>query len=102
MTNQESNRNLKDVKKDLGLNAVISHVKKMRVPADHTRTKCVDGRYKVNEAAGAIAIHGGHLGISMALLALDFTPQKSFDLVYDFAVKDNNFYCWHTDTHARE
>jgi len=78
---------------------VIAHAKKMRVVSDSTRTKCVDGGYRGEEAVGAIAIPGAHLGISMALLDLGFSPEESFELVYKFSSKDGNPYCWHTDTH---
>jgi hypothetical protein len=78
---------------------IIAHAKKMRVPADSTKTKCVDGGYRGDEAVGAIAIPGGHLGISMALLKLGFSPEEAFDLVYKFSAKDGQPYCWHTDKH---
>lgn len=78
---------------------VTSHSKKMKVVADSTRTKCVDGGYRGEEAVGAIAIPGAHLGVSMALLNLGFSPEDAFELVYKFASKDSNPYCWHTDKH---
>lgn len=78
---------------------IIAFAKKMRVAADSTRTKCVDGGYRAGEAEGAIAFPGGHLGISMALLKLGLSPREAFDLVYKFSSKDSNPYCWHTDTH---
>lgn len=81
------------------IDKIVAHAKKMRVPADSTRTKCVDGGYRGDEAVGAIAIPGGHLGISMALLDLGFSPDEAFDLVYRFSSKDGNPYCWHTDKH---
>ena len=76
---------------------VKAHAKKMRTKADDTRTKCVDGGYRGDEAVGAIAIPGAHLGISMALLKLGFSAEESFELVYQFSSKDNNPYCWHDD-----
>lgn len=81
------------------INIVKSHAKKMRVLADSTRTKCVDGGYRGDEAVGAIALPGAHLGISMALLELGFSPEDAFELVYSFVSKDGNPYCWHTDKH---
>ncbi len=78
---------------------IISHVKKMRVVADSIHAKCVDGGYRGEEAVGAIAFPGGHLGISMALLELGFSPDDAFNLVYQFVSKDGNPYCWHTDKH---
>lgn len=78
---------------------IVAHSKKMRVAADSTRTKCVDGGYRGEEAVGAIAMPGGHLGISIALLDLGFSPEDAFELVYKFSAKDSNPYCWHTDTH---
>lgn len=81
------------------INTVKSHVQKMKVPADSTRTKCVDGGYRGDEAVGAIAIPGGHLGISMALLGLGFSAKDAFELVFAFVSKDGNPYCWHTDKH---
>ena len=81
------------------LQEVITHTQRMKVPTDPTRRKCVDGRYKEDEAVGAMAIPGADLGISMALLSLGFSPQESFDLVYDFVVENDKPYCWHTDTH---
>ncbi len=78
---------------------VTAHSKKMRVKADSTRTKCVDGGYRAGEAEGAIAIPGGHLGISMALLNLGFSPEDSFNHVYNFTKSEGNPYCWHSDTH---
>lgn len=78
---------------------VRAHAKKMRVAVDKTRAKCVDGGYRGDEAVGAMAIAGGHLGVSMALLALGKTPVEAFDLVYNFLSKGGNPYCWHTDSH---
>lgn len=78
---------------------VTVHAKKMRVKADPRRAKCVDGGYRGNEAVGAIAIPGGHLGISMALLSLGFSPQDAFKMVYDFTHQNGNPYSWHTDKH---
>ncbi len=78
---------------------VIVHVKKMRVKADPNKAKCVDGGYKGDEAVGAMAIPGGHLGVSMALLRLGFTPEEAFGYVHQFVSKDQNPYCWHTDKH---
>ncbi|GIK84412.1 MAG: hypothetical protein BroJett025_10340 [Patescibacteria group bacterium] len=78
---------------------IIAHAKKMRVAADSTHAKCVDGGYRGEEAVGAIAMPGAHLGISMALLQLGFSPEEAFELVYKFVTKDGNPYCWHTDTH---
>ena len=75
------------------------HSKKMRVFADDGRAKCVDGGYKEDEAVGAMAIPGGHEGVSMALLSLGFSAQESFDIVHNFLKKRNIPYCWHTDTH---
>jgi len=80
-------------------NLVILHSKKMRVQVDSTRTKCVDGGYRENEFVGAIAFAGAHLGVSLALLKLDFSPKDAFELVYKYVVKNGNPYCWHTDTH---
>ena len=78
---------------------IIAHVKKMRVAADPNKAKCVDGGYKGDEAVGAMAIPGGHLGVSMALLRLGFTPEDAFGLVHKFVSKDQKPYCWHTDKH---
>lgn len=78
---------------------IIAHVKKMRVVADPNKAKCVDGGYKGDEAVGAMAIPGGHLGVSMALLRLGFTPEEAFDAVHKYVSKDQNPYCWHTDKH---
>lgn len=78
---------------------VRQHIKKMRVAANSSMRKCVDGGYQKNEAVGATAIPGGDLGISMALLQMGYTPQKSFNLVYTFVRENNQSYCWHTDTH---
>jgi len=75
------------------------HAKKMRVAVDKTRAKCVDGGYREDEAVGAMAIAGAHLGVSMVLLSLGKTPQEAFDLVYNFVSKDGHPYCWHTDGH---
>lgn len=78
---------------------IVAHAKKMRVSADSTKTKCVDGGYRTGEAEGAIAIPGGHLGISMALLKLGYTPEDAFSHVYNFTRSEGTPYCWHTDTH---
>lgn len=78
---------------------IVAHASKMRVPADDTRSKCVDGGYRGEEAVGAIAFAGAHLGLSMALLKLGVTPQQAFEHVYGFVSQDGNPYCWHTDTH---
>jgi hypothetical protein len=88
----------KDFMQDLQ-SLVVSHSKKMRVVVDSTRTKCVDGGYQEDEAVGATAFAGAHLGVSMALLKLGFSPEDSFNLVYKYVVKNGNSYCWHTDTH---
>ena len=87
--------------------AVIAHARKMRAATDSTKTKCVDGGYKEDEAVGAIAIPGGHLGVSMALLELGFSPEDAFGLVYDFTLSlqeksesaETYPYCWHSDKH---
>ncbi len=78
---------------------IIAHAKKMRVVADSTHAKCVDGGYRGDESVGAIAIPGAHLGVSMALLDLGFSPEEAFEFVYKFVTKDGNPFCWHTDTH---
>lgn len=78
---------------------VITHAKKMRVPVDNTRSKCVDGGYRGEEAVGATAFAGAHLGLSMALLRLGLSPKDAFEHVYSFVTQDGNPYCWHTDTH---
>lgn len=70
---------------------IIAHAKKMRVAADSTHAKCVDGGYRGEEAVGAIAMPGAHLGISMALLRLGFSPEEAFELVYKFVTKDCRF-----------
>lgn len=81
------------------LEEVRAHAKKMRTQADKTRAKCVDGGYREDEAVGAMAIAGAHLGVSMALLARGKTPLEAFELVYNFVSKDGHPYCWHTDSH---
>ncbi|OGJ37543.1 MAG: hypothetical protein A2383_00780 [Candidatus Pacebacteria bacterium RIFOXYB1_FULL_39_46] len=83
----------------VSLTEVIAHVKKMRVLADDSTAKCVDGGYKEMEAVGALAIPGGHLGVSMVLLKLGYFPQEAFQLVYDFVMEKEGKYGWHTDTH---
>lgn len=89
----------KEAEKEQQLSEVITHAQRMKVPTDPTRRKCVDGGYRENQAVGAMAIPGGDLGISMALLNLGLSPQESFSLVYDFVVEGDKPYCWHTDTH---
>lgn len=64
------------------------HVARMKVPVDNTQAKCVDGGYKKNEAEGALAIPGGHLGVSMSLLRLGFTPQEAFSAVYQHVTEN--------------
>lgn len=78
---------------------VYEHVQRMRVPVDNTGAKCVDGGYHENEAVGEMAIPGGHLGVSMALLHLGFTPPEAFALVDDFVEGNGGRYGWHTDRH---
>lgn len=78
---------------------VVSHAKKMRVAVDNTRAKCVDGGYRGEEAVGAVAMPGAHLGISMALLQHGLSPEDAFEHVYQFVTREGNPYCWHTDTH---
>jgi len=75
------------------------HIEKMRVSADPTRRKCVDGGYRENEAVGATAIPGADLGISMSLLGMGYSPQEAFDYVFNFVTNQGQSYCWHTDTH---
>jgi len=96
---QESEMANKNIETNKEIKEVILHATKMRVAIDHTRAKCVDGGYRNNEAVGAIAIPGAHLGISMTLLSLDFSPDESFEIVYNCSSKSNNPYCWHTDNH---
>lgn len=75
------------------------HAIKMKVAVDDTKAKCVDGGYQENEAVGALAIPGGHLGVSMSLLRLGYTPQEAFSTVYDYVTQTGNQYDWHTDHH---
>lgn len=81
------------------LEAAKNHAEKMRVAADDNLAKCVDGGYKENEAVGALAIPGGHLGIAMNLLALGYSPQESFDMTYNFLNDLGITFGWHTDNH---
>jgi len=81
------------------LEAAKKHAEKMRVAADDNLAKCVDGGYKENEAVGALAIPGGHLGMAMNLLALGYTPQESFNMTYDFLKNRGITFGWHTDNH---
>lgn len=78
---------------------IISHTKKMKIATDSSKAKCVDGGYRGDEAVGAIAFPGAHLGVSMALLQLGFSPQDAFEVVYSFVSQKGQSYCWHTDTH---
>lgn len=82
------------------LQDIEQHVQANTVPADNSKRKCVDGGYQVGEAEGALARAGADLGASMALLKLGFTPQESFQLVFDFVTSRGQKYCWHTDTHV--
>jgi len=93
-TREETMENLDQLKEK-----IIAHVKKMKVQVDPTHAKCVDGGYRGDEAVGAMAIAGGHLGLSMALLRLGLSPDDAFNLVHKFVSQDGNPYCWHTDTH---
>ncbi len=76
------------------------HAQKMRVPVDNSKAKCVDGGYKEDQEVGAMAIPGGHLGISMALLRVGYAPNEAFSLVKNFVVDRGGKYDWHSDTHA--
>lgn len=78
---------------------ISNHAQKMKTLADSTKAKCVDGGYRETEAVGAIAFPGAHLGISMALLQLGFSPEDAFELVYSFVSQNGHSYCWHTDKH---
>jgi hypothetical protein len=75
------------------------HAIKMKVAVDDTKAKCVDGGYQEDEAVGALAIPGGHLGVSVSLLRLGFTPQEAFSSVYDHVTSSGGQYDWHTDHH---
>ncbi|MCA9369149.1 hypothetical protein KC721_02540 [Candidatus Woesebacteria bacterium] len=83
----------------VSVNDVTAFSKKMRVAVDNTKTKCVDGGYRAGEAEGALALAGAHIGVSMALVSLGLSPQKAFDVVYDYAKQAGQVFCWHTDTH---
>lgn len=78
---------------------VLEHVKKMKVIVDNSAVKCVDGGYQENEESGAMAIAGGHLGVSLALLRLGYKVPDAYKLVYDFARSKKMKYGWHTDKH---
>lgn len=86
--------------KEVTLEEVIAFAERNRVAANNKISKCVDGRYRMGEADGAIAFPGAHLGLSMALLAYGFAPEESFKLVYTFLQEKGENYCWHTDDHA--
>lgn len=78
---------------------VKEHVEKMKVPADDTKTKCVDGWYRENESVWAIAFAWWDLWLSMALLGMWYTPEEAFQLVYDFKISCGETYDRHSDTH---
>lgn len=95
-----SHEKLPEVEKLAGLEAVKKHVYNNRVPADNNRVKCVDGGYQPGQADGAIAVPGGHLGISMTLVSLGYDAQTAFSLVKEFALRRGEKYGWHSDTHT--
>ncbi|MCL4208352.1 hypothetical protein KJZ63_01815 [Patescibacteria group bacterium] len=76
------------------------HAQKMRVPVDNSKSKCVDGGYQEDQEVGAMAIPGGDLGVSMALLRVGYSPAEAFSLVKNFVVDRGGKYSWHSDTHA--
>jgi len=76
------------------------HAQKMRVPVDNSKNKCVDGGYQKDQEVGAMAIPGGDLGVSMALLRVGYSPAEAFSLVKKFVVDRGGKYSWHSDTHA--
>lgn len=78
---------------------VAAFAQKMRVAADNSKTKCVDGGYRAGEAEGAVAFAGAHIGVCMALVKLGISPADSFSIVYDYAKSAGQIFCWHTDTH---
>lgn len=78
---------------------VSAFAKKMRVIADNSKTKCVDGGYRAGEAEGAIAFAGAHVGVCMALVKVGLSPEDAFSVVYDYAKSVGQVFCWHTDTH---
>ena len=80
--------------------AALEHIAKMMVEAQDGGSKCVDGGYRPGEMNGRLARPGADLGISMILLKLGLSPQKSLDLVKEFRINRNEKYGWHTDDHA--
>lgn len=78
---------------------LMEHIEKMQVAVDNSGAKCVDGGYGEDQAIGKLAIPGGHLGVSMALLKLGFSPTESFNMVHDYVFSNGGTYGWHTDTH---
>lgn len=78
------------------------HVKRMTVPVDDSKRKCVDGGYREDQDVGALAMPGGDLGLSMALMDDRFglSPEQAFSLVKNFVNERGWDYCWHSDTHA--
>lgn len=79
---------------------VAKHVKEnLTTPTDESSI-CVDGGYTKEQARGELARPGADLGLSVALLALGFSPQDAFSAVYNFRVSRGQKYGWHSDTHV--
>lgn len=100
MNNMNTVEDMRDVEKLARLEKVKKHVRNNRVPVDNTRVKCVDGGYQKGQAEGAMAIPGGHLGISMTLVAMGYEPGRAFELVKEFATRRGEKYGWHSDAHT--
>ncbi|MCB9813414.1 MAG: hypothetical protein H6772_03340 [Pseudomonadales bacterium] len=79
---------------------VIAHVKEnLAIPTSESSI-CVDGGYSKEEAQGELARPGADLGISIALLKMNFTPEQAFLTVYNYRVMEGQKYGWHSDKHV--
>lgn len=83
---------------------ITEYVKASTIPVEDGR-KCVDGRYRPDQATGMIARPGGDGGYVMALMAvnkkkkLGLTPEQCFNEVYNVVSKSKGF-CMHTDQYT--
>ncbi len=78
---------------------VESHANKMRTPANNERGKCVDGGYHADEAEGAVALPGGHVGLVMNLIAMGYSAEEAFGMTKEFLREEGIVFGWHSDTH---
>jgi len=88
--------------KEVTINELNSYINDMKTEINPKIRACIDGRYKANQASGAISIPGADLGISFALLKLGVSPKESFELVYEFVRTFDGNYCWHSDSHESD